>query len=80
MPQVLSGMPRCEMQAYLGEQLAHPAADLYEQKPQRVQLHPANPGPDQPSPDVVEKPVGRNVQQQAELVGKEALAAQPVRL
>src|SRR5215207_6547181 len=80
MPQVLSGMPRCEMKAYLGEQLAHSAADLDEQKPQRVQLHLADSGPDQLSPDVVENPVGRRVQQQPKLVGEEAVATQAIRL
>jgi hypothetical protein len=59
-------------------QLAHPAADLDGQEPQRAELHPANSGPDQPSSDVVGKPVGRRVQEQPELVGKEAVAAEAI--
>src|SRR5918994_2232322 len=71
-------MTRSQMQADLCHQLPYPATDLDETKPEGVQLHSARAAFDQLPPQSIHQPVGRGVQEQAELVGYETLAAQAI--
>jgi hypothetical protein len=72
-------MARSQMQPHLRHQLPYPATDLDETKPQGVQLHPPRATFDQLSPQSIHQPVGCGVQEQAELVGYETVAAQAIR-
>jgi hypothetical protein len=72
-------MARSQMQADLPHQLPYPATDLDQTKPEGVQLHLARAAFDQLPPQSIHQPVSRGVQEQAELVGYETVAAQAIR-
>ena len=57
---------------------AHPAADLDEAEAERVQTQRGDPCLAEPAPQRVEQPVGGSMEQQAELIGPEAVAAEPI--
>ena len=67
-----------EVQPDLGEELPDPAADLEEAQPEGVELHAGHAAPDQPAAQGIEQPVGGGVQEQPELVGPEAVAAEAI--
>ena len=58
--------------------LADPAADLDEAQAEGVELHARGSGLQQEPAQGVEQPVGGGMQQQAELVGPEAMAAEAI--
>jgi hypothetical protein len=62
-PQALAGVPARQVQTHLAEQLAYPATDLDQPKPQSIQLHPPHTRLHQPLPEHVQQPVSRRVQQ-----------------
>ena len=65
------------MRIFVDRSLTLPA-DLDQNKPQGVQLHPPRLACHQLPPQGVHQPVGTSVQEQPELVGHEARATQPV--
>jgi hypothetical protein len=58
--------------------LAHPAADLDETEAQGVQLEAGDAGLHEVAAQRVEQPVGGGMQQEAELIGPEAVAAEAI--
>jgi hypothetical protein len=58
--------------------LAEPAANLDEAQPEGTELRACDPGLDQEPTQRVEQPVGGGVQQQTELVGSAAMAAEAI--
>jgi hypothetical protein len=69
-----------EAHAHPAAPLDAPAADFEQGEPQGIQLHARRAGRRQPSAQGVEQSVRRRMQQQAELLGEEAMAAAPVDL
>src|SRR5215212_4133850 len=67
-----------EGEADAGEELADASADLEQTETQRVELHAGDAEPGEPASEGIEQPVGGGVQEQAELVGPEAMATQAV--
>ena len=67
-----------EVQPNLRQELPHPAGDLEQPQPEGVELHPWYPTLDQPAAQRIQQPVGGGMQEQPELVGPEAVAAQAV--
>ena len=67
-----------EVQPNLRQELPHPAGDLEQPEPEGVELHPWYPTLDQPAAQRIQQPVGGGMQEQPELVGPEAVAAQAV--
>ncbi len=68
------------MQPHLRCQFSDPASNLDESKSQGVELRSTRTAFDQLPPQSVHQPVGAGVQEQAELVGYEAVAAEAIRL
>ena len=68
------GQPQADAVASLPDA----AADLEQPQAEGVQLHPLDPPRPQPTPQRIEQPVGRRVQQQPELVGAEAMVTEAI--
>src|SRR5215208_3431522 len=69
LPEGLTGVAARQVEADAVRALPDPAADLDQAQAQRVQLEARHAHRGQPPPNRAEQPVGRRVQQQAELVG-----------
>jgi hypothetical protein len=66
------------VQTDLREELSDPPTDLYEVQSQSIELHSTRAACDQLSPQSVQQPMGRCVQQQPKLVGDEPMTAQAI--
>src|SRR5579884_1779964 len=77
-PEEFTGVAAREVERNAAGELLHGAAHLEQPQPQRVELHPGHAGGGEPAAQGIEEPVGGGVQQQAKLVGPEAMVAEAV--
>jgi hypothetical protein len=77
-PERLARMTVRQVQLEAVQSLAHPAADLDEAQAHSIQLQARHASLHEPAPNGIQEPVGSGVQQQAELVGPEAMAAEAI--
>lgn len=61
-----------------GSQLPHATADLEQPQPQRLQGQPRTTGRDQPTSQRMQR-VGGGMEEQADLVGEDAMTGEPIR-
>src|SRR5581483_4712857 len=78
-PERLTRVAGGELEADDRPELADAASDLEQAEAQGVELHTGRARRDEPATERVQQPVGRGVEEQAELVGEEAVAAHAVR-
>src|ERR671934_417610 len=77
-PEGLSGVAARQMERDRTEVLRDPTANLEEVEAQGAELEVGHAEPSQPAADGIQQPVGGAVQQEAELVGPERVAAQAI--
>ena len=79
-PEGFAGMAGGEVEADAVGQFADAAGDLEEAEAEGVELVVSRLGPGKPAAQGVEEPIGRQMQEQAEVVGPEAMVAEAVGL